>query len=311
MFEWQDRTHRTALLAVLGGALGACFGNACSSDRHDDGCEQPEDLSFAVGGTSPVIGTGGGDSGPDLSHAVETCAAASENGDPMIDDFDDGDGGLEGDGRLGGWYDYDDESGGSQTPVGDDLLPESGGVDAEGYALHVEGGGYGTWGSGYGMVFVADCAYDGSLYDGITFWARGTVEADPDASGDPPSGDREVIKVLLTETNVVPLEIGGECDEKQGECWDSHKVRISVGPCWRRYVLPFSEFEQDGWGLDTGELDLDRLFNLSFEIAQNHVYDYWLDEVAFYRGEPPDEVEDCALGDLGLGAAGAGGAAQQ
>jgi len=299
---------------VLVGAAATCIGNACSSDKQDDGpAPSDEDTGLGLGGTSFVVGGGDG-GGPDLSNVVETCAAASEDSNPMIDDFDDGNATNEADGRLGTWFAYDDESGGTQTPPANDLLPETGGVKPNGYALHVEGGGYAIWGSNYVVDFRSDCAYDASVYDGITFWARGSITIDPDATSDPSGGDRELLKVMVTETNVVPLDFGGECDETRSQCWDSHKARIALEPCWRRYVLPFADLEQDGWGLDGGELDLDRLYIIGFEIAQGHRYDYWLDELAFYRGEPPPEEEDCSLDEWALGeggASGAGGAASR
>jgi hypothetical protein len=275
---------------------------------------EPEEGSGGEGASAESGGTGG----TVLPPALDYCTFDGEQtvGDPevgmLLDDFDDGDAFVTGNGKAGNWYGYGDE-GGSQSPSWDDgdWMPEPGGLAASGYALHAVGGGYDSWGSGQGLSLgwnearEQNCLYDASGYDGVSFWIRGEVIDEEGLVGG--TNDSGAIRFGVTEPDIIPVEEGGNCTSNAGSCWDWHKTRIEVDECWHRYSFRFDELEQDGWGADAGDLEMDKMSNFNFEIAQGHRFDYWLDEVTFFVGDPPPEEEVCDLGPGGAG--GAGGAA--
>jgi hypothetical protein len=312
----------------------AFLANACGEESVSDdglGGGRPEFIVDGAGGTGGTSqgsggqgsgqsqGSGGGTGGTVVSAAaLDYCTidGMPSKGDPavslLIDDFDDGDPFVSGNGMAGNWYGYGDP-GGAQTPTwdGGEWSSEVGGLKKDGYALHAVGGGYDEWGSGQGFSPAwseardQNCLYDASLYDGISFWIRGEIiDEDHLVSG---TIDDSVLRFGVVEPDVVPVEEGGNCTGNAGACWDWHKTRIELDECFRRHSFRFDELEQDGWGADAEELDMDRMINFNFEIAQGHRYDFWLDEVTFFVGEAPPEEEIC---DLGMGGAGgAGGAA--
>lgn len=245
-----------------------------------------------------------GDEPTEISLALcETAAgysASSLEGTSVLDDFEDGDQSVFGNGRVGDWYQYGDDLG--------TLLPEGGGaVDGPGraasqYALHVGGVGFSEWGSGTGVGLSYDdngsCLHDLSAYTGVSFWAKGSVVVVDETNV--VERDQGTVRLMLTEADATPVEEGGGCDGTHGGCWDTHRVRFMPDECWRLYAFDFSEFEQDGWGQDGGELNLDQIYNMNFEIAAYNDWDLWVDEIEFYAGDKPAAVEECG-GDTGEG----------
>jgi hypothetical protein len=261
-------------------------------------------------------GTGGNGASTGGAPAMGTLAVCEVPGGPSrgaadqsleIDDFDDGDGLFQGNGLNGSWFGYtDDSANGLQVPTASDVLPEEGGVGSGGYALHVRGQGFNDWGSGFVGQFAADasdqaCLFDASAYAGVTFWIQGTIEPDPSFDG--MAYDPGLARLLIVEKDVIPLAEGGNCDAPEGRCWDSHRKTFTVDDCWRRYSFRFEELLPDGFGFDGGELDLDELSTINFELGRGNRYDLWIDEVSFFIGDPP--VSDPICSDAG-GEAGAG-----
>jgi hypothetical protein len=216
----------------------------------------------------------------------------------MIDDFESGDAEIIGDGRTSYWVSYGDESAGTIVPSPSvSWLPDVPGRADSGYALHTSGGDFTVWGSGNAFDFSwnddGGCIYDASIYDGITFWARGEVTTVDSSSLD--SKDVDSIKVQLMELDILPTAEGGRCDGEHGQCYDSHRTRIQVGSCWQRYSIAFADLAQDGWGQSGGELNLDQLVGLAFEVPKYTDFDFWIDDLAFYAGDKPSYEEDCAV----------------
>jgi len=242
--------------------------------------------------------TGDGDEptkiGLKLCETAAGYSVSSLEGVPVLDDFEDGDQSVFGNGRVGDWYQYGDDLG--------TLLPESGAMlDAPGragsqYALHVGGVGFSEWGSGVGVgLSYSDsgaCLHDLSAYTGVSFWAKGSIVIVDE--GNVVERDQGTVRLMLTEADATPVEEGGGCDGNHGGCWDTHRVRFSPDECWRLYSFDFAEFEQDGWGQDGGELNLDQIYTMSFEIASYNDWDLWVDEVEFYLGDKPAEAEECS-----------------
>lgn len=254
-------------------------------------------------------GGGGGEGGASSSETMPSVGKAS--GDLLIDDFEDGDSRVWGNGLSGHWESHNDfTEGGVQSPLGgrhepdkdwtQDAASEPTFVEGRegGNAAHFTGSGFENWGSGQALFFATDgegddCIYDGSAFDGITFWAKGSVELThpEEPAKQPQAFEHGKLKIHLVERDVVPNEVGGECDQETKDCWDSQRTRIELKECWQKYVIPFSELDRDGWSkLDSGELDLDELYQLVFEVAQFQTYDISLDDIEFYVGETPEAV---------------------
>jgi len=310
--RFSRRTWAPLTFGLAGLAAYACGGAAEMEDADGLG---------GMGGSGIIVmpPSGGSENGTGGAPVVEkppfeTCTLAGQgttpSGSMVIDDFDDGDYELLGNGLHGTWYQFDDATDGTQSPSWDDAggwLPELGGLTDDGYALHVVGGGFTYWGSGQGMAPIWDeaimqeCLFDASGFDGLTFWIKGEIDGSESAA---PEMDRGVVKVGFVEADIIPVEVGGRCTGESGDCYNWHKLRITPTACWRRLTIAFEDFQQDeGWGMDGGELNLDEVVNFNFEIAQGNTFDYWVDDIEFFSGEPPMFEEIC---DNGMG--GAGGA---
>ncbi len=221
--------------------------------------------------TSSMGGMGGG------SQAV-----GDPEGSLVIEDFDDMDPSVSGNGLSGRWESHNDGSGmeaeddpmSMMSPLRGFRYPESEwgndafdvGRDGMGYSLHMTGSGFTSWGSGQAIYLAQGsdglaCLFDGSAYAGITFWARGNVELMlPD---DPFSQPREpefgMLRIKAVDLDVVAnggeeLEpdatAGGRCDQESYRCWDSPVSRVALNEnpeCWQKYVIPFSEMVADEW----------------------------------------------------------------
>lgn len=215
----------------------------------------------------------------------EACSVKASGGVATIEDFDDGDPYIAGDSRRGMWFDFDDGSGGEQAPTGSAWQLTDGGVNSQGLALRVTGGGFTSWGSGLGVNLAWNetenraCAYDASVWDGLSFWAKGNVDG---------------FAVGLAELDVTPVEQGGRCTSM---CYGTHRVEVDLDDCWRRYAFSFSEFDPVDWSPENGPLNASELTALQFYVytgaAPNNRYEYWVDQIEFYAGEKPAGAANC------------------
>lgn len=288
----------------------ATGGSAFATGGISSGGGRPTRPSEELGGDLNIKIGGDGGSGPSSGGSppvdpnpgsLAVCnlddgpSIAKPSGDRTMDNFDSLENGYSGNGLQGGWFVYDDGSAGTQLPSNADLRPVSGGPNDSTGALHVQGSGFTEWGSGFASVFASDasgaCLFDASAYSGLTFWAKGSIE--PDDSVDP--WDPGVLRVMLVEKDVVPLP-EGNCDDSVGDCWSSHRVRIELDDCWRRYSFSFNAFQTDDWGFPGGPLDLNELYELSFELGRGNSYDIWIDDLAFFVGEAPPAQFVCDEG---------------
>src|SRR5690606_33038026 len=212
---------------------------------------------------------------------MPVCTRTAAGKIALIEDFDDGDRFITGDGRSGMWFDFDDGSGGHHEAWSTVL----GGMTESGNTLQVRGGGFTIWGSGVGVSFAWDttgnraCAYDASSWEGISFWAKGNVAG---------------LAVALPELDVVPVEQGGRCKEN---CNGSHQARVELGECWRQYAFRFDELEPPSWSPERGPLNPAELTGVQFivytDMAPDNQFDYWLDQIEFFRGERPQGTRAC------------------
>lgn len=301
---WVGLVSGGLCLSSACGSSGEADGTGGSAGASDDGGEesggstssggQPGiggaqgsggEQSDASGGRSGPSGSGGGSGGqggaPNLPETLQVCnmGGAASIGDSnellMIDAFDDDDALFSGNGLDGGWYAYGDGTDGVlETSEG--LVPVEGGVN--GGAFRVQAGGFSAWGSVFGAYFSEGCLFDGSAYDGLTFYARGHVTGAP-------SGE---VTVRLVGLEDMPPEVGGTCE---GDCWNSHHVDIEVDQCWKRYSFRFDEFLRDG--STESDLITAELYLIDFAIGMADSSDIKIDELAFFRGETPGPDEIC------------------
>lgn len=255
----------------------------------------------------------GGDDGDSEVPLLKHCeidglpSAARLDGSWLLDDFDDGDDAIFGNGLQGYWYSFGDGSTGQQTP--DPWASSAGGLPVGAYGLHVVGGGFTAWGSIQAVTFAThgvdrDCLFDASVYDGFSFWLKGTIAANPENLDGIAAQDVGVLKVQLHELRTVPIEAGGTCDELIGECWNSYRYRAEPTACWKQHFVRFTDLVQDEWGQEFGELDTSQLYQFALEVTRYHNFDYWIDGIEFFAGEPQSTQEIC---DSSGGAAGAPG----
>ncbi len=225
---------------------------------------------------------------PAREPAEPACTVEASGDVASIEDFDDGDAFISGDGRRGMWFDFDDGSGGQQTPTASAWRLTQDGPGDEGLALHVQGGGFTSWGSGFGVNFAWDeaenraCAYDATAWDGISFWAKGNVGG---------------FAVGVAELDVTPVEQGGRCTSR---CYGTHQVEVDLDDCWRQYAFSFSELEPVSWSPEDGPVNAAELTALQFYAytgtAPNNHHEYWLDQIEFYEGERPAGAASCLAG---------------
>lgn len=218
-------------------------------------------------GKPPEVQVSDASAEPDVSDArLATCTPSTGPGDdPLIDDFEDGDEYLvEREGRSGLWYSYQEHDGDHQISFSQLSAPRLGSTGA----INTSGSDHGEW-AGIGVV-LSGCVYDASRYVGVHFWIRGSSAP---------------INVALTTPGVLPVSSGGTCTkEAEGLCYDAYRSQISITEQWREVFVPFSTFEQLGYGPDAGPLDLTRIESIQFQ-SDSGAFDFWLDDLSFYTEE--------------------------
>jgi hypothetical protein len=238
-----------------------------------------------IGITALALSLGGcaGSADEDEGASESLCSGSDEAIDPtqLIDDMEDRNASvlMTGD-RTGGWWSAgDDTAGATIVPaLGEPALPEliPGGRCGSQYAMRVTGQGFADWGAVLGVNLAYDSSggvfYDGSAYEGISFWAR---------IGDTSTN---TMRFAVSDQNSEPK--GGKCVEDGGvgkECFDSFGVTINaLDTTWKHYEVPFSGLSQRNFGLPADALDTSTLYVVGFNVEPNSVFDLWVDDVAFY-----------------------------
>ncbi len=154
-----------------------------------------------------------------------------------------------------------------------------------GNAVHLQGGGYVTYGPNFGWSVGAGAvdAVDVSAFSGVSFWAKAG------------SGVQKV-QVVLYDTHTYPvaeLELR-RCTEATPSstpalgtgCYNGgHTERVlSVGGAWHFYTLDFDEFKEDTWGARSpnGRPDLHRLMRVELKLPLGDSFDIWVDNLAWF-----------------------------
>lgn len=269
-------TYRTSLsvyVALLGTALAPL---GCGSEDEPRN-EATAGQSGAAGsaGSSGSGGSGAGTGGRDPSCDVQVGPI-----DPttLIDDLEDGDGIRPGT-MPGGWWVATDMSGGTIEPMADaQPLPERilGGRCGSEFAMRVTGEGFSSWGASLSLAFrytTEQETIDASDFRGIRFWAR--------------TGEQHTstVRVQFQDVNTYPN--GGICNPEPGsadECYNGFGTDIlPLDDQWRLYEIEFSRVTQRDFGLIVDALDTSQLYLVEFGMLPNTVFDFWVDDVWFYK----------------------------
>ena len=198
----------------------------------------------------------------------------------LIDDLEDGDDAInESNGRMGGWYTFNDESTtGTQTPPGSGFTATSGGADGSAFAAATSGSGFTVWGAGMGFDLNNPSAvgmtgsraqYDASRFTGIVFKAKGNVP----------------VRVSLEVVGVTPTDRGGTCmpSTTMGEeCDDLHGTLVDLTSDWKEYAVEFGKLRQGGWGRAVPFAATD-VTAVLFQTDKDVSFDIAVDDVRFYE----------------------------
>jgi hypothetical protein len=239
------------MLPLFGFALAACGSKGPNDLTHDDGLTP-------------------GDAAADGNTFTVDWFENWEDGDREI---------IPAGGRFGQWFNYDDQTEGKNSiaVVGLDPLAEvhTTFLTTSKMALRVQATGYNNWGSGYSADLAAAKPYDLSAYDGIVLWAKNLS---------PVAGS---IRVSISDASSDPR--GGVCDMSVGApvdtaCYDPFGQVIDLVGDWQMYRLPFWALQQGGWGRPepTG-LDTRHVYTITIADNAGVTYDYYLDDIGFYR----------------------------
>lgn len=225
----------------------------------------------------------GADSDPAAEQTEDPCKAPIVT-DPtaIIDDFEDSDANLpEVDGRNGSWWSADDGTPGGTVEPDDDIIPERllpARCESQ-RALRFSGQGFDDWGALVGVSFAYAPNDEGewtavphaaSEHRGVRFWAR--------------IGDTSADLVQFSVDGRLLEPAPDPCPEQEpaGDgCSGAFSVRLSgLSTEWKQYEVPFRGLAQHP--ISDAELDTGALYSLYFSFAPNTIFDFWLDDLAFY-----------------------------
>jgi hypothetical protein len=261
-------TVRKVVCLSLALTASCTDGDNLYADDPDGGPDARNDAGVEAGdGSGPAVVC------PDPAEPIDPTA--------LIDDLEDQDPTLLPIGhRSGGWWTAGDDTPGAtivpdrEGPAYPELIP--GGRCGSRYAMRVTGQGFSEWGAILGISLAYGSAgalfYDASFRDGVTFWAR--------------IGDTSSNRMRLSISDVNSEPAGGRCevDGPPGTgCYDAFSVMISnLDTTWKRYKIPFGGLTQRDFGLPAEALDTTQIYTIGFNFEQGTVFDFWVDDIAFY-----------------------------
>jgi hypothetical protein len=264
-------------------ALLACVAQACGKVGHNEGLPGSASagtVAASAAGTDSSSSTGGlSTGGSSFGGSSSASSGGTEPGQAgcgdLIDDLESGSGHIcSGNGRVGVWYAFNDNSGEqwpalttAGVPIPTSSIP--GGRGKSTRAIHTYGTGFVSWGVGVGLDFNFDGvnygSFDASELDGISFWAR----------SDTPQ--RLLSRIGTRATTVAAY--GGTCRE---EPCGPHGLEVAVNASWAEYKLAFKDLRQTGYWREPAEFLRNELTNLQF-MPRSQPFDFWIDDVRFYR----------------------------
>jgi hypothetical protein len=232
-----------------------------------------------ITGSGGITGTGGktGSGGaPGFGGMVGTGGTSSTTPGPcgdLIDDMEADTGWIcAGNGRAGSWYTYvDSDSTASKiTPApGSVALPEllpTPRVSTSLYAMHAAGYAY----SYAGIAFLLNNpvlndppgTFNATGYTGIKFWAKGSA----------------TLKAVGQMPSTEPTKYGGTCAATSCNA-NTYVFGTSLSSSWTQFTLPFSYL---AGGTSTPFMP-STIWSLEFVPYGGGSFDFWIDDVTFYK----------------------------
>ena len=215
-----------------------------------------------------------------------SCGDPNQPIDPtaLIDDMEDGNfmAAMIG-GRSGSWWAGGDATPGASMQPDGNAPPEPipGGRCGSHYAMHVTGNGFNDWGATLSVSFkygtndagaMGLLPYDAHFRTGVTFWAR--------------IGDTSTNQVRFAVADEHARPEAGICvvNGSQGQtCYDTFGVDFTeLDTTWKQYRIPFAGLGQRGFGVAAPTVDTQQLYDLEFTFYPGRVFDFWVDDIAFY-----------------------------
>lgn len=113
------------------------------------------------------------------------------------------------------------------------------------------------------------------------------TEENPEANRETPAADRSRCPESLPCPTLV--EVGADHPEKL--CCDPFGLSVAITEDWHLWAIPFAEMRQGGYGRIRPEgLQTSRLVRLEIALGPGN-YDFWIDDVAFYRRRAASDGE--------------------
>lgn len=262
---------------------GGSNGSSAGSGSSDAGSG-----SSKAGSGNSTAGSGSGGGAPSgCGPAPADCSAAAALKSMPISDFEAGK----------GWYLFanpDDAAGKTEPAAGDNISAAeitcpSGGRCGSSFAQHVSGSGFTSYGPSLSQDFlykdgetamVVGMPIDASDYTGVMFWAR---------KGDT-AGATPTLRLIVNDETT--HELGGICDPKAAPgaggkasdaCWDGWMTERAMASTWTLVKVPFSVLKQGGFGKKGEAIKADKLYGLTFQMPNMAKFDFWIDDVSFYK----------------------------
>jgi serine/threonine-protein kinase len=226
-----------------------------------------------AGSSIPAIAASSSGIEPDPVLPVLSCGGKSCSDQAMIVDMEANNGQIcNTDGRGGDVVIFGDGTGVQWPPAGVALtqfspLSTCRGISA--VAMHTKGINFSSWGAGAGFNF-SSTGWDASAYTGITFWAM--------------SSTRTQVTIGVASSETQDVAYGGKCVPKGGkQCNDYFKTKRTLTATWQAYPVSFAELRQEGWGVvaPTPTINVKKLMEVQFVVAQGQPFDVWIDDVTF------------------------------
>jgi hypothetical protein len=108
------------------------------------------------------------------------------------------------------------------------------------------------------------CAYDASVYDGISLCVRGT----------------ETVSLRITTNATVPTTRGGQCAEN---CDDHFALDITLSDSWECLQIAWGDLSQEGWGT-AATFDPAEIIGIQLQFAAATAFTLYVDDLAFWSG---------------------------
>jgi hypothetical protein len=170
--------------------------------------------------------------------------------------------------RVGGWFTFDDGTGGSISPAaGGPFTPSAIAPprDTSNFAAHLQAQGFTNWGAAMGFNLNQSgggraMPYDASAYTGFQFWAR----IGPDST--------TTVRMSVPDGNTI------------NDGSDSYAIDLDLTTSWKSHTVAFSQLARPS-GISSGGLDASRVYGINFivDLGKNTMADVWIDDISFIR----------------------------